>query len=315
LIDLAVIGVLTLVTKSFSLILGVVAAVFFVRAGFKRTPVKGSVFNRAMRLSVGCFGFFIALVTAALWATFGPDLSTANDLEDGTAPAAVISSLGAEDRFPSLIGADETPGPVDASRVEEIADEVASLSLTAALNSYSALLASEVDDDEATVRLAALQSRLIDDIAADTLRSLEGHIEDLGDSQSAERRRAAIAEAKLAEAASGGIVDTLRSFADELGFGFGWAGLYLTIFLSWWNGQTVGKRAMGIRVVRLDGEPITWWIAFERAGGYAAGLATGLLGFAQVYWDANRQAIHDRIVGTVVVIEGAEGVTDWESAL
>ena len=65
-IDFAVIGVLTLVTKSFSLILGVIAAIFFVRAGFKRTPVKGSVFNRAMRLSVGCFGFFIALVTAAL---------------------------------------------------------------------------------------------------------------------------------------------------------------------------------------------------------------------------------------------------------
>ena len=89
----------------------------------------------------------------------------------------------------------------------------------------------------------------------------------------------------------------------------------MTVFLSWWNGQTVGKRMMGVRVVRLDGEPITWWTAFERAGGYAAGLATGLLGFAQVWWDANRQAIHDRIVGTVVVLDGAEKVTDWESAL
>ena len=221
----------------------------------------------------------------------------------------------AEDRFRSLVGAEEAPGPVDALRAAEIADDVAGLSLTAALNSYSAILASEADDDESMMRIAALQTRLIDDIAADTLRALERHIEDLETSQSAERRRASIAEAQLGEAAPGGIVDTLRSFADELGFGFGWAGLYLTIFLSWWNGQTVGKRAMGIRVVRLDGEPITWWTAFERAGGYAAGVATGLLGFAQVYWDANRQAIHDRIVGTVVVIEGAEKVTDWESAL
>ncbi len=107
----------------------------------------------------------------------------------------------------------------------------------------------------------------------------------------------------------------LREFVDELGFGFGWASLYLTVFLSWWKGQTVGKRMMGIRVVRLDGEPITWWTAFERAGGYAAGFATGLLGFAQVFWDANRQAIHDRIVGTVVVMDKAERVSDWESAL
>lgn len=89
----------------------------------------------------------------------------------------------------------------------------------------------------------------------------------------------------------------------------------MTVFLSWWNGQTVGKKIMRIRVLRLDGEPINWWIAFERAGGYAAGFATGLLGFAQVWWDANRQAIHDRIVGTVVVIEGGEKVSDWESAL
>jgi uncharacterized RDD family membrane protein YckC len=44
-------------------------------------------------------------------------------------------------------------------------------------------------------------------------------------------------------------------------------------------------------------------------------VATGLLGFAQIWWDSNRQAIHDRIVGTVVVRDGAEKVLDWESAL
>ncbi len=85
--------------------------------------------------------------------------------------------------------------------------------------------------------------------------------------------------------------------------------------LSATNGQTLGKRLLGVRVMRLDGEPINWWVGFERAGGYAAGFATGLLGFAQVYWDANRQAIHDRIVGTVVVREGAERIHDWEAAL
>jgi uncharacterized RDD family membrane protein YckC len=113
----------------------------------------------------------------------------------------------------------------------------------------------------------------------------------------------------------GGLFGWFRNALDELGFGFGWASLYLTVMLSWWNGQTIGKRLMKIRVLRLDGEPITWWIAFERAGGYAAGFATGLLGFLQIYWDANRQAIHDRIAGTVVVLDGTPKVLDWESAL
>jgi uncharacterized RDD family membrane protein YckC len=85
--------------------------------------------------------------------------------------------------------------------------------------------------------------------------------------------------------------------------------------LSATNGQTLGKRLLGIRVRRLDGQPLNWWVAFERAGGYAAGFATGLLGFAQVYWDANRQCIHDRIVGTVVVRDGAPRVRNWESVL
>ena len=79
------------------------------------------------------------------------------------------------------------------------------------------------------------------------------------------------------------------------------------------HGQTPGKRLMGVRVVRLDGNPVTWWHAFERAGGYAAGVATGTLGFVQVYWDANRQAIHDKVAGTVVIRDGVPKVPgNWE---
>ena len=152
-------------------------------------------------------------------------------------------------------------------------------------------------------------------VAADTVEALAEHIADLEETSRDQQRDLESTTAALSDATSGGVFDWLRDFVDELGFGFGWASLYMTVVLSWWKGQTVGKRLMGIRVLRLDGEPITWWIAFERAGGYAAGFATGLLGFAQVYWDAKRQAIHDRIVGTVVVVDGAEKVSDWESAL
>jgi uncharacterized RDD family membrane protein YckC len=58
-------------------------------------------------------------------------------------------------------------------------------------------------------------------------------------------------------------------------------------------------------VVRLSGAPIGWWAAFERFGGYAASIFTGLLGFLQITWDRNRMALHDKITETVVVREEA----------
>jgi hypothetical protein len=97
----------------------------------------------------------------------------------------------------------------------------------------------------------------------------------------------------------------LTGIFEDLGLAFGFGTIYLTVFTAWWGGQTPGKKLLGVRVLRLDGKPIGWWDAFERAGGYAAGFATGLLGFAQVFWDPNRQAIHDRVSSTVVVREGA----------
>jgi len=165
------------------------------------------------------------------------------------------------------------------------------------------------------VRETLLRARLAEVIAGDSLRSLEQRVERLTDDVDDAERDLSRTEQELESARSRSIGSRILDLADDLGFGFGWAGLYLPVFLSWWNGQTVGKRLLGIRVVRLDGGPITWWIAFERAGGYAAGLFTGLLGFAQVWWDANRQAIHDRIVGTAVVYDKAEKVLDWEEAL
>jgi uncharacterized RDD family membrane protein YckC len=63
----------------------------------------------------------------------------------------------------------------------------------------------------------------------------------------------------------------------------------------------VGKLVVGTRVVRLDGRALTAMDAFTRYGGYAAGLATGLIGFTRLLWDPNRQAIEDKIAWTVVL--------------
>ncbi|WOH38527.1 RDD family protein [Thalassotalea fonticola] len=99
------------------------------------------------------------------------------------------------------------------------------------------------------------------------------------------------------------IIELFKGIIDDLGLGVGWAAFYFTVFTARWNGKTPGKRLMNIRVLQLDGTPLSLWDSFGRFGGYAAGPATGLLGFLQVYWDPNRQAIQDKISATVVIDE------------
>jgi hypothetical protein len=144
---------------------------------------------------------------------------------------------------------------------------------------------------------AQLRPQLTAALAADTLAGAEARIDKL---ESANEELKDAAEAAK-EAPGPGILKVLGNAADDLGLSFGWMALYFTGFLALWQGQTPGKRLAGIRVMRLGGEKITFWAAFERYGGYAASVFTGLLGFAQILWDRNRQALHDKIVETVVV--------------
>jgi hypothetical protein len=150
--------------------------------------------------------------------------------------------------------------------------------------------------DTAAVR--TLRPQAVGALAADTLGTLRAELA----AARAEKER--LDDELKEERASIGVLAWVGKVADELGLGFGWTGLYFTAFLALWRGQTPGKRVLGMRVVRLNGAPIGWWAAFERFGGYAASIFTGLLGFAQILWDRNRMALHDKISETVVVREG-----------
>lgn len=97
------------------------------------------------------------------------------------------------------------------------------------------------------------------------------------------------------------LIGYAKGLLADMGLGFGWAAVYFSVFVAWFNGQTVGKMLFKIKVVKIDAKPLTFWESFERYGGYSAGLATGLLGFLQITWDPNRQAIHDKISETVVL--------------
>lgn len=161
---------------------------------------------------------------------------------------------------------------------------------------YSAALAAE---DSAAAD--SLLPRVVAEVSADTVRVLAGRIQELDSDQRALRTRVGQLEDELEEGP--GILATMRSIAEDLGLGLGWFGLYFTATTALWRGKTPGKRLFGIRVVRLTGRPIGWWASFERFGGYAAGVATGLLGFLQILWDDNRQATHDKIAGTAVILD------------
>ncbi|MCW5547888.1 MAG: RDD family protein [Opitutaceae bacterium] len=93
----------------------------------------------------------------------------------------------------------------------------------------------------------------------------------------------------------------VRSFTGAMGVTFGWSGIYFTLIAGIWRGRTVGKFIFRTRAINLDGRELTFFDAFVRHGGYVAGVAMGLLGFFRLLWEPNRQAVEDRIAGTVVV--------------
>jgi uncharacterized RDD family membrane protein YckC/cytoskeletal protein CcmA (bactofilin family) len=67
------------------------------------------------------------------------------------------------------------------------------------------------------------------------------------------------------------------------------------------KGTTVGGIVFGLQIVRTDDKPIEWETAIVRAlGCFLSAIALGL-GFLWIVFDAEKQAWHDNIAGTVVV--------------
>lgn len=166
-------------------------------------------------------------------------------------------------------------------------------------------------------------SAISDPVAQDSIEHLNALVRDLDEERRDVETELRRARGALAEREEGGLFSRLRDLLDELGLGFGWGALYLTIAHALGKGTSIGKKLFRIRVVMIDLRPLNWWLSFERVGGYAAGLATGLLGFAQVFWDPNRQAIHDKVSETIVIQVGkeavpgpwmAEGQVSWEKS-
>jgi uncharacterized RDD family membrane protein YckC len=68
------------------------------------------------------------------------------------------------------------------------------------------------------------------------------------------------------------------------------------------DGQTLGKKAVGIRVVRkTNGAPIGFGLAIARYVSRFVDVITFGLGLLWAAWDPLHQTFHDKIVGTLVV--------------
>lgn len=87
--------------------------------------------------------------------------------------------------------------------------------------------------------------------------------------------------------------------------------LYAPALMARTNGRTFGRMAVGIRVVRAKGEPMTFGFAMLREVavkallfGFAGSLTGGLANLADVLWplwDEENRALHDFVVDTRVV--------------
>ncbi len=68
-----------------------------------------------------------------------------------------------------------------------------------------------------------------------------------------------------------------------------------------WKGTTIGGIVLGLKVARMDGQPVTFLVALVR--GLAAGFSALVLflGFFWIGWDSEKQGWHDKIAGTVVL--------------
>ena len=76
------------------------------------------------------------------------------------------------------------------------------------------------------------------------------------------------------------------------------------VFLIGYKGQTIGKMALGIKVVNLNNtqtHPDYVHAFLREIVGKLISAAVLLLGYIWVIFDKNKQAWHDKIAGTVVI--------------
>ena len=233
-------------------LVGFVVAILFFRLATRRRVDK--VLRRWLRTTLAFLGAFALFVTAV--SVLGDD-----DEDDGGLPFFVSGVMSVEDDVPdpSAQGTQQTPADSvltllrehnvdvrtfqDAVGMPAVALDVLASETTlddlspderaaavTALRRYADALAAA---DEAA--LDTLQSEAVAVTAGDRLRALRERIDTMDDeNDELEDTNEALRE-QLEEPSFAYLITGL---GNDLGLTFGWIGIYFTLFLAWWKGQT-----------------------------------------------------------------------------
>lgn len=86
----------------------------------------------------------------------------------------------------------------------------------------------------------------------------------------------------------------------------GYALVIAVVFANWvygyvHYGQSFGKRFIGLRVVRLNGQPVNYQTALLRLLGYLLSILFFGLGLIWLLWDSEHRGWHDKLAKTIVI--------------
>lgn len=77
--------------------------------------------------------------------------------------------------------------------------------------------------------------------------------------------------------------------------------IYFVLTTYFTNGQSIGKKILGIKIISIYHHRIGLWHCIERSLGYVASTLELGIGFFQVFWNPNRMTLHDKIAETIVI--------------
>jgi uncharacterized RDD family membrane protein YckC len=111
---------------------------------------------------------------------------------------------------------------------------------------------------------------------------------------------AALIDMMVVGAAAGVLAIASRSPGDNPMF-LAFSILYQGLLIGKWNGQTLGKKALGIKVISADGRPCGVGQAFARACARLLNMLTLGLTYLMVAFSERKRGLHDHIAGTLHV--------------
>lgn len=85
----------------------------------------------------------------------------------------------------------------------------------------------------------------------------------------------------------------------------GLLGVFSVFYFPWFwrhGGQTPGKRALGIKLIRTDARPLTWHASWIRFFGYVICFAGIGVPFIMVAYDSKKQGPHDKLARTYEIM-------------